>query len=263
MSTEQTSFYSGSYYMDEANQKLDQEMQTMDSLPNAFAQILYMMFEIMPTMEQATEGKMEYQDYLMDEMANVEVPALDNIKNVYNDSQFNPNESLSDVQGAIESANAILYDLYVNPNLSGDTELQSNVLASFNSLFNGDTYTKENFTVTINGASQTIEVPQFGTSEADGTDQVQQVLNYWSGYDAGTGEVSPGDSEYEEYMQGEQQWGNDLNSLSTDFTDFSSTAQSLFGFYKGEDKQWLAIWDDMLKDISKGEQQAINNLTPN
>ncbi|MCB1068438.1 MAG: hypothetical protein KDK56_09675, partial [Simkania sp.] len=64
---------------------------------------------------------------------------------------------------------------------------------------------------------------------------------------------------FSEYESQQQQWTADLNELSTTFTDFSKTATSVFQFYMGEEKQLLSILDNCLQDLSKGEQQAINN----
>jgi hypothetical protein len=274
--------------MDEANQKWDDELDTLDTLPNAFSQLIYIMFVMMPTKEKEVGGQMEYQDYLMDQVSNQLVPRLDDIKNDFNEiinagptaPIFDGSDSGDD---AIAQANNILLLVYTNPNLSSNSQLTSNVESAISSLFcceyygNGSletyqiTMTQVPVDVTINGQAQTVEVPQLEGEYCEGNyvgkdnatwkscDAGEILAGYWSGaslyYDGGYGH-GEGLSEYESQQQ---QWTADLNELSTTFTDFSKTATSVFQFYMGEEKQLLSILDNCLQDLSKGEQQAINN----
>lgn len=299
-----TSYTTGSQYMSEADQKWNDELNTLDTLPNAFAQLVYIMFVMMPTKEKEVGGKMEYQDYLMDQVSDQLIPRLDNIKEDFNNcTGINPNSILTTLEGftfgtdpgscfgsdAVSEANSILQLVYLNPNLASNTQLQSNVTSAISDLmttglmYNG-IESDNNYVeivmvnvpmdVTVNGQEETIDVPQiqgqycassstgsptddWKPMSVDGTGWALETV--WSGTFEFTHSGNGSGSGLSAYENKIQQWTADLNELSTDFTDFSKTATSVFQFFMGEEKQMLSILDNCMQDIAKGEQQAINN----
>lgn len=297
-----TSYTTGSQYMSEADQKWNDELKTLDTLPNAFAELIYIMFVMMPTKEQEVGGKMEYQDYLMDQVSDQLIPRLDKIKDDFDScTGLNPNDVENTLKGfqfgtdpgssfgsdAVTEANSILQLVYLNPNLASSSQLQANVTSAISNLmttglmYNGNNnnyveiiMTDVPMNVTVNGNEETIDVPQiegqycantstgapsddWQTMSVDGTGWALEAM--WSGtfeYTHSGNGSGTGLSSYENMLQEKTA---DLNELSTNFTDFSKTATSVFQFYMGEEKQMLSILDNCLQDISKGEQQAINN----
>ncbi|MCP5489586.1 MAG: hypothetical protein H7A42_00535 [Chlamydiales bacterium] len=270
-----TSYTTGDQYKADANKAWESELNTLDTLPNAFSQLIYIMFVMMPTKEKEVGGQMEYQDYLMDQVSNQLVPRLDDIKNDFNTIINNPDDTSSLYQAgadALYQANEILELIYTNPNLSSNTQLVDNVTSALEGLFVygqvGDTCSIQVETVSesilINNQWETIEVPQltpyfWSTPYGDCTGGGMEVADYWSGLEVGYAHGESSQSSLSAYESQLQQWTADLNELSTTFTDFSKTATSVFQFYMGEEKQLLSILDNCLQDLSKGEQQAINN----
>ena len=47
-----TSYTTGDQYKSDANKAWESELNTLDTLPNAFAQLIYIMFVMMPTKEK-------------------------------------------------------------------------------------------------------------------------------------------------------------------------------------------------------------------
>lgn len=276
-------FTTESQIKNEGEDKLQAEAQKMDTLPNAFAQLMFIMVVMMPQFEKNVSSNMEYQDYLMDQVSNYLMPRVDDIKSDFNTIiNSNPNDYKdyrTEGNDAVGEANQILQLVYTNPNLSSNTQLVSNLTSAISNLFTCNFYEgtsntnysialqDQQFTVTINGQSEEIEVPQLVGSynKNDGTGwhsmSAGDILPiYWDGYDYYTSSSQFGSGEnlsaYENEIQG---WTADLNEMSTNLSDFSKTATSVFQFYMGEAKQLLSIWDNSLQDIAKGEQQAINN----
>jgi len=270
-----SSFYTGSYYQNESDQKWNAELATLDTLPNAWAQLLYIIGVMMPTKEQNLEGKMEYQDYLMNQVSDSLLPLLDVVKDQFNlimntdpadDSYPGINENYGDY--AVQAADEILQLIYTNPNLSGNAQLVDNLTSVISSLFTG-TWTASNgnkfevylqnvtnVAVNINGTVETVTVPQIeakeqvnGSSSWKPVDPGAVITNVWSGLNVDTNS----------YLGDLQIYQGDLTEGTTDMTDFSKTATSVFQFFEGELKQLLSILKDILQDISKGEQQAISN----
>ena len=302
MSSVQTSYYSPDYFKEQANQMWESELNTLDTLPNAFSQLIYIMFVMMPTKEKYIGGEMEYQDYLMDQVTDQLMPRLDKIKDDFDSiTGLSPEWVNNQLKGfqmgvdpgpcpgsdAVTEANAILQLVYTNPNLASNSQLQANVTSAISDLMTvGEMYNGNNnnfvqivmvtvpMNVTVNGKEETVDVPQIqGQWRANSSDSDWQPMSvdgtgwaleaYWSGTFAythfGSGDqqgTGQGLSSYENMLQ---QKTADLNELSTNFTDFSKTATSVFQFFMGEEKQMLSILDNCLQDISKGEQQAINN----
>ncbi|CCB89857.1 hypothetical protein [Simkania negevensis] len=301
-----TSYTTGDQYKSDANKAWESELNTLDTLPNAFAQLIYIMFVMMPTKEKSIGGEMEYQDYLMDQVSDQLIPRLDSIKEDFNScTGLKPEDVVNSLKGftfgkdpgscpgsdAVSEANSILQLVYLNPNLASNSQLQANVTSAISDLmttglmYNGldNNYVKIVMTsvpmnVTVNGTEETVDVPQiqgeycansasgqptddWQVMSVDGTGWALEAMwsgtfeytHVASGSQQGKGE---GLSSYENMIQEKTA---DMNELSTTFTDFSKTATSVFQFFMGEEKQMLSILDNCLQDISKGEQQAINN----
>ncbi|WP_420422071.1 hypothetical protein [Simkania sp.] len=275
MSSVQTSYYSPDYFKEQANQMWESELNTLDTLPNAFSQLIYIMFVMMPSKEKSIGGEMEYQDYLMDQVSQELVPLLDDIKNDFNTITSDPsNTAANEVAGAnaLAAAQEILYILYTNPNLSSNAQLVDGVTSALEGLFAYGTVGQDEsiqlepvtYEIVIDDQWETVQGVQlvpysWSTPYGDGTGGGIEVESYWTGSTVGVSSSDPDPDHLSAYESELQQWTADLNEISTDFTDFSKTATSVFQFFMGEEKQMLSILDNCLQDISKGEQQAINN----
>ena len=233
-----TSFMSGNHYMSQADQKWNSELATLNTIPNAFAQLLYIMFVMMPTKEQEISGKMEYQDYLMDQVSDQLMPRLDSIKDDFNEvinegleTNFSTQEPQPGPgQDALSQANWILQLLYTNPNLSSNSQLLNNVTSALEGVFvtpTMDNPATENefrvvlvsseFSVNVDGNEETVSCPQFQPQELSSTstqwkpddtpDQGGMILdNYWTGFNLAEGASGGGAalSPYESQLAGRE-----------------------------------------------------------